>query len=73
MLYTVKYKVGFFWRTIRKVKGDGLVENGKARFFIREDETRIEIPITAQFIFSKERFLSIKKNMEKEAGQKIQT
>ena len=75
MNYTVKYKQPnqFFWRTIKQVKGDGLLEHGKARFFVLEDETRVEIPITAQFKFSKGRFYSIKKEMETQAGQAIVT
>ena len=75
MTYTVKYKLPGQWfrRTIKRVKGDGLVENGQARFFILEDETRIETPVTARFIFDKNRFNTIKKNMEQEAGQPIVT
>ena len=75
MTYTVKYKlpVQWFWRTIKRVKGDGILENGAARFFQLDDETRIEIPVQARFIFGKDRFLAIKKNMEKDAGQAIVT
>lgn len=59
-----------FWRTINNVRGDGLMENGN-RYFILDDESRVEVPTTAVFWFSKERFISIKKNMEKEAGQPV--
>ena len=47
-VYEVKYKyIGLLkrWHRIKRVKGDGLVENNMARFFILEDETRVEIPI----------------------------
>lgn len=70
-MYTVKYKTGFVWHTIRNVHGDGIMAENGNRYFILEDESRIEIPATALFWFSKERFISIKKNMEKQAGQAI--
>ncbi len=89
MLYTVYYKKvnGLFWRKLTKVKGDGFIENGyvagpnntaigttkDARFFILEDETRIEIPAgnNMLFKFSKERHFAIRDQMSREAGQKI--
>ena len=70
MLYTVKYKEEshWFWRTIKNVKGDGMMtaeSNFPMRFFITADEERIEVPIPGtQFRFSKERFLSIKQKSE---------
>jgi len=67
--YQVKVKKWFGYRTIKNVKGDGLVENGKARWFILNDETRIEIPSNREFIFSKERFLIIENQIRKEAGK----
>jgi|GEM_PF-1214405 hypothetical protein len=88
MLYTVYYKKlnGFFWRKLKRVKGDGFIENGyvpgpnntaiwttkNIRWFILEDETRIEIPAgDVLFKFSKERHFAIQAQMNKEAGQKI--
>lgn len=75
ILYTVTYKQlkpFSIRKKIRKVKGDGLTESGVARFFIREDETRIEIPVSNTiFKFSKERFDLIKERMEIEVGQPI--
>jgi len=71
--YEVSYKkIGCFrrWHKIRELKGDGLLENGLARFFILEDNTRIEIPIAnIIFKFSKERFNFVKEKMEVEAMQ----
>ena len=80
IIYTVKYKRLSFlkrWKKIKKVKSDGLMENGMSRFFILEDETRIEIPIVnVIFKFSIERFYLIKKTieekMQREKEQKIQ-
>jgi len=70
--YTVYYKKKLFWKKLKKVKGDGLTENGISRFFILEDETRIEIPCqNIMFRFSKERFYLIKERMNQEAGQDI--
>jgi hypothetical protein len=76
-VYTVEYKLenDLFWKTIDNVKGD-LIEKEleNKRVFILTDETRVEIPEKGtRFTFSKERFLVIKKNMEKDARQPIQT
>lgn len=78
MTYTVKYKrtKDWFWTTVKKVKGDmtsGAPDGHPAiRVLILDDETRLEIPCgDTVFKFSKERFLVIKQNMEREAGQKI--
>ena len=74
--YAVFYKrAALFsrWRKLKRVKGDGILENGMCRFFILEDETRIEIPIHGYlFKFSKERFISIQKRMSEEAQQEVQ-
>lgn len=71
MTYTVYYKKRFIWRKIKNVKGDGIIEHGRGRFFILEDETRLEIPIIYHFKFSKERHFSIKDNMEKESRKSL--
>ena len=75
MNYSIKYKSLKWlsiWRKFKRVKGDGLVENGSSRFFILEDETRIEIPVNCIFKFSKERFYFIKECLDEEAGQIVQ-
>ena len=72
--YTVSYKKtkNLFFKKISKVKGDGILENGIARYFILENETRIEIPCQNMiFKFSKERFYIIKDRVSQEAGQEI--
>lgn len=72
--YTVKYKKrnSLFYKKIKKCKGDSILENGLARVFILEDETRIEVPCTnIIFEFSKERFLLVKERMDNESGQTI--
>ncbi len=77
----------FFWRTIKNVKGDGFIENGyqfigmdkppvgttkNIRWFILDDESRLEIPAdNTIFVFSKDRYFSIKKNMEQQTGKNI--
>jgi hypothetical protein len=76
MTYTVSYKKldSFFWRDVKKVKGDFIATDvdAKPRVLILEDETRLEIPTKdVVFKFSKERFIVIKQNMEKESGQQI--
>ncbi len=72
--YTVSYKEpGLFkkWKRLQKVRGDGLLEGNTHRFFILEDESRIEIPLSFSFKFSKERFFSIKDRLSNEAKQEI--
>lgn len=76
MLYTVKYKLKnhWFWKTVKKVKGDFIGQDvtGHPRIIIKENEERLEIPCNeTQFWFSLERFLVIKQNMENESGQDI--
>ena len=73
MTYTVKYKApnGLFWTKIKKVQGDGIVESNAHRFFILDDEVRVEIPLHCSFWFSRERFLVIKQRMEAESGQSM--
>jgi hypothetical protein len=71
--YTVKYKRpdDRLWSKIKGVKGDGFIPECAYRFFILEDEQRIEIPLGHLFKFSKERFTYTHKQMETEIGQKI--
>lgn len=49
----------------KKVKGDGIVEQGQLRFIILEDETRFKIPLSYIFKFSKEQFTIIQNNINK--------
>ncbi|MFI5151663.1 MAG: hypothetical protein ACHQRM_18200, partial [Bacteroidia bacterium] len=57
---------------IKDVKGDGFCEPNTSRFFILEDETRIEIPVAdCMFTFGKERWHMIKDRMDQEAGQAV--
>jgi hypothetical protein len=73
--YTVKYrrKGDWLWRTLKNVKGDLLAPElpGSPRVFILADETRVEVPAAdgLEIRFSKERFIVIKQNMERDAGQ----
>jgi len=73
--YEVKYKrLGLFsrWKKIKRVKGDGLIENNICRYFITDEEIRIEIPVTNHiFKFSKGRFYTIKNQLQKKADQTI--
>ena len=77
MMYSVKYKkIGsWFYKKLANIKGDGLMFRDAGipyRFFIINDETRIEIPMNDMiFVFSKERFITIKTQMESQVGQKI--
>ena len=76
--YTVTYKTAkdFFWKKIKNVQGDGIIPNYPVptRYFHLGDESRVEVPIEGTtFKFSKERFIVVKKNMEREANQDIRT
>lgn len=81
-MYSVTYKprYSFFWKKLNAVKADGILIDTTAgqksvvpyRWFILDDESRVEIPMDGTiFKFSKERFYSIKKSMETEVGQTI--
>lgn len=75
MNYTVKYrKTGsMFFKFLKSVKGDGFVDNKNIRFFILDDDSRIEISTdNMEFVFCRNRFLNIKKSMEAEIGQPLQ-
>lgn len=70
--YTVTYrKIGaWWWKKIKNVKGDGVFEGH--RWFVTGDEQRMEVPLMGvEFRYTNGRFLAIKANMEKEAGQKL--
>lgn len=71
--YTVKYRPAgaIFWRRLRRVVGDGLVESAGSRYFMLDDNRRVEIPVTAEIVFARERLESIRQKMSKEAGQQI--
>lgn len=71
--YTAKYKLPgqWFWRKVKNVYGD-TVENG-TRVLILVGEGQIHLPIDAAVVWSKERFVSRKKDMERDAGQPIIT
>jgi len=74
-MYTVKYKLRgqSFFRTLKNVKGDGVIPDSGSRFFILMNETRIEISSDSEIIFSPDRFIFIKKEMESTVGQPIIT
>lgn len=74
MNYQVRYKSknSLFWKVIKNVKGDGIMTdaNYQMRYFILSDESRIEVPmIDMIFEFSKERYMIIKENINKEIGK----
>jgi len=84
MTYTVWYQHpgSLFKRKIRNVEGDMIMKDDNPsthptyqplgiRVFLLADKSRIEIPMTCVFRFSKERFFGIQEKMSKEAGQKI--
>jgi hypothetical protein len=90
MYYTVTYKKlnSLFKTTLTNVKGDGFVERKVSigedgikiieflpiRWFVLDDETRIEVSSeNTIFTFSKERWMDEKKQMEVESGQPIVT
>jgi len=79
MEYEVKYRLrgDWFWKKLKRVKADGMVVDQnksvfQSRFFILNDESRVELPIAnTVFVFPKERFISIKESMEAEINQDI--
>lgn len=78
MVYEVRYKKlnSLFWKKAKRVKGDFIADDlpSKPRVLIFEDEERLEIPTDGMmFKFSSARFLVIRQQMEREAGQTIPT
>ena len=77
MKYVVSYKKPeqFWWRRIRNVVGDTILEHNQSvlpmRVLFLADNVRIEIPMDCIIRYSKERFYSIKDQMEQEAGQTL--
>jgi hypothetical protein len=62
MKYTVKYKTGWFWKSIRNVVADGYIDDRNIRFFVLEDKTMIEISAEkVMFKFPPERDELVKK------------
>jgi len=60
------------WKLLSdSVVGDGLLEIGTHRWFLLEDKTRIEVPLTHFFKFCPKRFESEHNKMETTAGQTI--
>jgi hypothetical protein len=74
---------GKLWKRLKRVKGDGFVErmdekgrkgieNTSIRYFILEDETRLEMStFDMMFKFSDKRFWAIKERMDNQTGQVI--
>ena len=77
-----------FWKKLKKVKGDSFIEGGSIslgphnenvpppskniRYFILEDETRIEIDMHCMVIkFSKDRNTSIMERIAENSGQEV--
>ena len=72
MTYTVRYKTNknFFWKKIKNIKGDGILENGTHRWFITNKEERIEIPLEGTtFWFDEKRYIAIKENLDRERNR----
>lgn len=73
--YTVKIMRphSIWWTSFTNIKGDFVdKEIPDVRILITDNEERIEIPLKdTRFWFSSDRFLSIKKQMEKEAKQPL--
>jgi len=55
--YEVKYKLPnmWFWRKLKNIVEDGIIEENKCRWFSTKHRERIEIPLTCEFYFSEER------------------
>lgn len=77
--YVVSYRLkgSPFKKTINNVIEDGLVDSGYSRYFVCQDNSRIEIPLTAEIFFGPDRYELIQENITKskleeaEGGQSI--
>jgi len=55
--YELKYKLtnSPFWTKLKNVVEDGMTDQGLSRFIVLDDNTRIEVPTTATFVFAPSR------------------
>jgi len=70
--YTGRYKIkgAWFWKKLRRVKGDWLQDGIKGIVF--EDESQLHFPVDAVIIlWDRSRFEHIRNKAESEIGQKI--
>ena len=45
-----------FKKTIKGCVEDGLVEHGRSRYFVTDDNCRVEVPIHSEFYFGADRY-----------------
>jgi hypothetical protein len=58
-----------FKKSIKGCVEDGLVEHGRSRYFVTDNNCRVEVPIHAEFYFGPDRYEFIdklKKKLEEE-------
>jgi hypothetical protein len=70
--YTVKYKLPnqWFWRTIKNVMEDGVVEDSHpSRYFHTKNKKRYEVSCSCTFIFDEEREERIAEIKEKDRNK----
>jgi hypothetical protein len=62
LTYKIQYRLQgqTFKKTITKVVEDDTMASGQARYFMREDGSRIEVPASAEFYFGVDRAKFIK-------------
>jgi len=66
MRYTVNYKIGWFWKSIKNVVADGYIDDKDVRYFVLEDKSIIEMGVSGVvFKFPPERDELVKKVDEK--------
>lgn len=73
--YKVEYRLpgSTFKKTIKGCVEDGLVEHGRSRYFVTDDNCRVEVPIHSEFYFGADRYefidrLKKKLDQEREKG-----
>ena len=71
--YKVEYRLpgSTFKKTIKGCVEDGLVEHGRSRYFVTDDNCRVEVPIHSEFYFGADRYEFIdrlKKKLDKIAN-----
>jgi len=75
--YQVKYRPhrSFFWRKIKNVLEDGLIDDTNVRFFINDKQERIELALEGiRLVFSPERVDAIEElNRKTREDLKIQS
>ena len=67
--YEVKYGRWFICHKMKNIVEDGFIPDQPVRWFLLDDDTRVELPISMMFVFDKKRMDAIRKVVEEKERQ----